>query len=80
MIPGFDHGSGRYNLGYGGLTVLDDWVEKGQTPETIASIDNNATDPVDARSRPMCRWPTWPRFTGAVGSENSGASYTCTAP
>jgi hypothetical protein len=80
MIPGFDHGSGRYNLGYDGLAVLDAWVEMGQAPETIASIDNNATDPANARSRPMCRWPTWPRFTGSAGSENSSASYTCTAP
>lgn len=80
MIPGFDHGSGRYNLAFDGLTVLDDWVEKGQAPDVIASMDNNAADPATARTRPMCRWPTWPRFTGAAGSENNAASYTCTAP
>ena len=79
MIPGFDHGSGRYNLGYDGLAVLDNWVEKGQVPDVITSIDNNAADPATARSRPMCRWPMWPRFTGAVGTENSAASYTCSA-
>jgi pimeloyl-ACP methyl ester carboxylesterase len=80
MIPGFDHGAGRYNLGYDGLTVLDAWADKGQAPDVIASIDNNAADPATARSRPMCRWPSYPRFTGAVGSENNAASYTCTAP
>jgi hypothetical protein len=80
MIPGFDHGAGRYNLGYDGLTVLDAWADKGQAPDVIASIDNNAADPAKARSRPMCRWPSYPRFTGAAGSENNAASYTCAAP
>ena len=80
MIPGFDHGSGRYNLAFDGLTVLDDWVEKAQVPEVIVSKDNNAADPATARTRPMCRWLAWPRLTGAAGSENSAASYTCTAP
>lgn len=79
MIPGFDHGAGRYNLGYDGLAVLDGWVDKGITPEVIASVDNNATDASKARSRPMCRWPTWPRFTGAPGTENSMAGFTCSA-
>ncbi|MDR6538529.1 tannase/feruloyl esterase family alpha/beta hydrolase [Variovorax soli] len=79
MIPGFDHGSGRYNLGYDGLAVLSNWVENGQAPDTIASVDNNAADPAAARSRPMCRWPLWPRFTGAAGTESNASSYTCTA-
>ena len=77
MIPGFDHGAGRYNLGYDGLAVLDDWVEKGQAPDVIPSIDNNAADPATARTRPMCRWPAYPRFTGAPGTENSAASFSC---
>ena len=80
MIPGFDHGWGPYNLGYDGLTVLDDWVERGAAPETVVSMDNNAADPATARTRPMCRWPQYPRFTGAAGSENSADGFTCTAP
>jgi hypothetical protein len=80
MIPGFDHGAGRYNLGYDGLAVLDNWVDKGQAPDVIASIDNNAADAARARSRPMCRWPAYPRFTGAQGTENSAASFSCTTP
>ena len=31
MIPGFDHGAGRYNLGYDGLAVLD-WRVRGARP------------------------------------------------
>ncbi len=78
MIPGYDHGAGRYNLGFDGLSVLDNWTEKGLVPDVITSIDNNAADPAKARTRPMCRWPAWPRFTGAPGTENSAASFTCT--
>ena len=79
MIPGFDHGAGRYNLGFDGLAVLDTWAERGQAPDIITSIDNNAANPATARARPMCRWPMWPRFTGAPGSENSALGFTCTA-
>jgi hypothetical protein len=71
-VPGFGHGMGPYRLGYDGLAVLDNWVEKGQAPETIASVDNN---PNARRSRPMCRWPAWPAFTGTAGAAGAaGAS------
>ena len=32
------------------------------------------------RARPLCEWPTWPKFTGAPGTEGSAASFTCVAP
>lgn len=74
-VPGFGHGMGPYRLGYDGLAVLDNWVERGQAPETIASVDNN---PNAGRSRPMCRWPAWPAFTGAAGaSMNEAANFSC---
>jgi hypothetical protein len=43
----------------------------GQAPGTIASVDNN---PGAHRSRPMCRWPAWPMFTGAAGASVNDAS------
>lgn len=47
----------------------------GQAPETIASVDNN---PGAHRSRPMCRWPAWPMFTGAAGaSVNDASNFGC---
>jgi hypothetical protein len=47
----------------------------GQAPETIASVDNN---PGAQRSRPMCRWPAWPMFTGAAGaSVNDASNFGC---
>ena len=71
-IPGFGHGAGPYNLGYDGLGVLDAWVDQGRAPETIVSRDNN---PGATRTRPMCRWPSWPRFNG--GDPEAAANFSC---
>jgi pimeloyl-ACP methyl ester carboxylesterase len=76
-IPGYGHGFGPYNLGYDGLAVLNGWVESGKAPEVIASVDNN---PNANRSRPMCRWPARPIFTGAAGASlNDAANFSCKA-
>jgi Tannase and feruloyl esterase len=75
MIPGFGHGFGPFNAKIDGLTILQNWVEKGQAPTGLTAVDGNANA---NRSRPLCDWPKWPKFTGAPGSENSAASFTCT--
>jgi feruloyl esterase len=76
MIPGFGHGFGPFNAKIDGLKILQNWVEKGQTPTGLTALDGN---PNANRSRPLCEWPAWPKFTGAPGSENSAASFTCVA-
>jgi feruloyl esterase len=72
-IPGFGHGFGNFNLGYDGLALLDAWVEKGTDPGTPVAKDNNngAT-----RTRPMCPYPTYPKYNG-TGDVNSVASFSC---
>jgi feruloyl esterase len=77
MIPGFGHGFGPFNAKIDGLQALQNWVEKGQAPVGLTAIDGN---PNANRSRPLCEWPRWPKFTGAPGTENSAASFTCVAP
>jgi len=77
MIPGFGHGFGPFNAKIDGLKALQDWVEKGQAPKGLTAVDGN---PNANRSRPLCEWPTWPKFTGAPGSESSAASFTCVEP
>ena len=77
MIPGFGHGFGPFNAKIDGLKALQDWVEKGQAPKGLTAVDGN---PNANRSRPLCEWPTWPKFTGASGSESSAANFTCVAP
>jgi feruloyl esterase len=74
MIPGFGHGFGPFNAKFDSLTILRDWVEKGHAPVAPTASDGNANA---NRSRPLCEWPSWPRFTGAAGSEGSASSFTC---
>jgi pimeloyl-ACP methyl ester carboxylesterase len=75
-IPGFGHGFGRFNAKFDSLAALQNWVEKGQAPAGLTAVDGNK----DAnRTRPLCEYPKWPKFTGAPGTENSAASFTCVA-
>jgi pimeloyl-ACP methyl ester carboxylesterase len=74
LIPGFGHGFGRFNAKFDSLVALQDWVEKGQAPSGLTALDAN---PGANRTRPLCEFPKWPKFTGASGTENSAASYTC---
>jgi feruloyl esterase len=77
MIPGFGHGFGPFNAKIDSLKALQAWVEKGQAPSGLTAIDGN---PNANRSRPLCEWPKFPKFTGAPGSESSAASFTCVEP
>jgi feruloyl esterase len=77
MIPGFGHGFGPFNAKIDSLKALQNWVEKGQAPTGLTAVDGN---PNANRSRPLCEWPKWPKFTGAPGTEHSAASFTCATP
>jgi len=74
LIPGFGHGFGRFNAKFDSLVALEDWVEKAHAPSGLTAMDAN---PGANRTRPLCEWPKWPKFTGAAGTQNSAASYTC---
>jgi hypothetical protein len=76
MIPGLGHGSGPFNAKFDSLTVLRNWVEKGEAPSGVTATDGN---PDAARTRPLCEWPTWPRFVAANGSESKAANFKCVA-
>src|SRR5262245_1546963 len=76
MIPGFAHGYGGFNAKIDGLTALQNWVEKGQAPSALTAVDGNP-GPNPGRSRPLCEWPKWPKFTGKPGTENLASSFTC---
>jgi feruloyl esterase len=74
LIPGFAHGFGTFNARFDALVALEGWVEKGQAPKGLTAMDANQGA---NRTRPLCEYPAWPKFTGAAGSENNAASYTC---
>lgn len=75
MIPGFGHGFGPFNAKIDSLKALQEWVEQGKAPSGLIATDGN---PNANRARPLCEWPKFPTFTGAAGTENNAASYTCT--
>lgn len=73
-IPGFGHGFGVFNAKFDSLVALQNWVEKGQAPGGLIAMDGNKGA---NRTRPLCEWPRWPKFTAAPGTENSASSFTC---
>ena len=77
MIPGFGHGFGPFNAKIDSLRALQAWVENGQAPAGLTASDGNQGA---NRSRPLCEWPKWPKFTGTPGSEHNAASFSCVAP
>ncbi|WP_337186195.1 tannase/feruloyl esterase family alpha/beta hydrolase [Phenylobacterium sp.] len=76
VAPGFGHGDGGANAfdpQWDPLSLLELWSERGVAPSTPTAIDKapGSTD----RSRPLCEYPTWPRFEG--GNPNAAASFRC---
>jgi hypothetical protein len=75
--PNVDH------VGTGGpanvdmLTALADWVERGAPPMGLQLAEQSAKPPFDVlRTRPLCRWPLYPRFRGS-GAVNAAANFEC---
>jgi len=74
LIPGMGHGFGVFNGKFDSLPALEQWVENGKAPAGLTVMDGN---PNANRTRPLCEYPKYPQFTGAAGTENSAASFTC---
>jgi hypothetical protein len=76
-IPGYGHAvSTVFNAAWDSLAVLEKWVEKGQPPKDLVVQD---TAGVPGRTRPLCEYPTWPRYAGS-GDVNLAASFACVGP
>jgi feruloyl esterase len=77
MVPGFQHGSGAFVPSVDLLGALDNWVTRGVSPETLTATDIAAA--TNGRSRPLCRYPLFPRYVGK-GNVNLAGSFECAAP
>ncbi|MDM0109250.1 tannase/feruloyl esterase family alpha/beta hydrolase [Variovorax sp. J22R24] len=74
-VPGFDHGNGpQFNLSWDSVTALEQWVENGTAPASHVGADINPG--ANGRTRPLCDFPTWPRYNGA-GDPAVASSFTC---
>ena len=73
-IPGYGHAvSTIFNAAWDSLTTLENWVEKGTAPPPQTVAD---TVGVPGRTRPLCSYPAFPRYSGS-GDINLAASYAC---
>lgn len=73
-LPGTGHVTGPFAARMSSLDALEAWVEQGKGPgELVASDANKATA---GRTRPVCRYPGWPRYSGK-GDINAAASFSC---
>ncbi|MFP3566294.1 tannase/feruloyl esterase family alpha/beta hydrolase [Paraburkholderia sp. SIMBA_030] len=77
MVPGFQHGSGVFIPSVDLLGALDNWVTRGAAPETLIATDIAAA--TNGRSRPLCRYPLFPRYVGK-GHLNLASSFVCAQP
>ena len=77
MAPGFGHGNGSFRAGWDALGTLDAWVTKGKAPGAQTITDTNTA--TLGRTRPLCEYPAWPKYSGA-GDTNQAANFTCTTP
>lgn len=66
---------GRIDL----LDVLEDWVERGRKPGAglMLTLHDAAQPERVIASKPMCRYGTWPYFTGKPGEGADGTKYMC---
>lgn len=76
-IPGMGHVTGVFNARISTLDALEAWVERGQAPGELRATDAN--EATAGRSRPVCRYPDWPRYRGS-GSLNDAGSFSCVSP
>jgi hypothetical protein len=73
-VPGMGHVTGVFNARIASLDALEAWVERGEAPAELLATDAHAA--TAGRTRPLCRYPAWPRYRGA-GDINDAASFEC---
>jgi feruloyl esterase len=73
-VPGTGHAFGAaFTPGWDSLTALENWVERGIAPANQIVTD---TAVHRGRTRPLCEYPTWPKYNGS-GDVNSAPNFTC---
>ena len=73
-VPGYGHAaSTAFNANWDSLKALDQWVSSGTAPVAQVVTD---TAGVAGRTRPLCEYPSWPRYAG-TGDVNKAESFSC---
>jgi len=73
-VPGFAHTvSTIFRPTWDPVSAIEAWAEHGVDPaDHLAATDVAG---VPGRTRPLCRYPTWPRYK--AGDVNAAASFVC---
>jgi feruloyl esterase len=75
MVPGMAHcGGGTGTSTFDMLAALEQWVENGKAPDTIAA--SRVTSGKVDRTRPLCAYPQRAVYKGS-GSIDDAASFVC---
>ena len=72
LVPGVHHcGNGPGFTRFDALTLLENWVEKGQAPDVM--IASRMVDGVAERSRPVYPYPLLARYSGTGDPREAGS-------
>jgi hypothetical protein len=74
VVPGANHanfGTPAFAASWDSLSALERWVDRGQPPTNPVVADANHN-----RTRPLCEYPTWPRYR--AGDPDSASNFVCT--
>jgi len=76
-VPGSGHAFGpAFTPGWDSLTALENWVEKGIAPANqVVTNVNYINGVLDGRTRPLCEYPTWPKYI--KGDPKLASSFVC---
>lgn len=78
MVPGMSHcGGGDGPNAFDMVTPLEQWVEHGEAPESVAATHRSGGQ-VD-RTRPLCPYPQVAKYKG-TGSVDDAGSFACAMP
>lgn len=74
-IPGYGHAASTvFNAAWDSLTTLENWVERHSAPRALIVTDTAGSP---GRQRPLCEYPSWPRYRGE-GDIKAASSFFCT--
>jgi feruloyl esterase len=77
LVPGMNHCmGGPATDSYDGLAAIVDWVEHGRAPERILAAAQPTSRYFPNRTRPLCPFPSYARYTGS-GDVERAESFVC---
>ena len=78
LVPGVNHCRGGIGTeDFDALSALVEWVEQGKAPDRILARSSPSNRVHPDRSRPLCAWPSYPKYDGR-GDHESAESFACT--